>query len=519
MKFANRLFFVLLVCSLIPQTSLAQNTNQLPPNSSYLSENGLSVKLFNTLINPMYQEETRFSGSIYYSSVEGSESIEHTYGFNYDPFYEYGLSFEVIVNDPSIYDDFSRKELTRFLGKNHEKYKKMRDLVVVEEDDIQMISVIGNDKVLGFSFVKQRLPQPYKYLSSWQGRIYLVAGVLDRIELTLQDEQRYKGVDYKEGVIVAHFTKVSTGGYLLKSVEDKRKGTKKGVESSYSDKLVVENYPEYDKDDLLSFDVRDQEVSSSTAVNDTIKVKMERSLPFLGNAARRAGYELPLPFGVDLFTHFQEETLGLEEVGLNGIDLTDGLRPGESYANASTNLVAVKGDVWILPFLNFTVIGGYITGKTDVSLALTEEMKEILGLESDDIRFSTTVSGPMMGGGIILAGGYKSLFATVNAMFISQYVNEANTNVDALAVTPMIGVRFPKYVNIMAGAQYQIYNSDISGTIPLEGEDLEYNVKLKATQWNFLIGLQRDFSNRWNGSILLGGQPRPQTTFSLGYRF
>lgn len=520
MKFAYQYAFLLGLCCLITQSSLAQNNDELPPNSSYLAENGLSVKLFNTLINPMYQEEARFSGNIHYNYIEGSEKINHTYGVYYDPFYEYGLSFEVIVNDSSVYDDYSKKELTRFLGKNHEKYKKMRDLVAVNEDDVHLVSSTSDETVLGFSFAKHRLPQPYKYLSEWQGRIYLNKGILERIELRLTTEQRHNGVNYQEGMIVAHFARVPSGGYLLKSVEDRREGNRRGVAISYSDELVIEDYPEY-TNILLSTSSSDLKAAESANVStsDTIKVKMERSLPFLGNAARKAGYELPLPFGVDLFTHFQEETLGLEEVGLNGIDLTDGLRPGESYANASTNLVAVKGDVWVLPFLNFTVIGGYITGKTDVSLALTEEMKEILGLESDEIRFSTTVSGPMMGGGIILAGGYKSLFATVNAMFISQYVNEANTNVDALAVTPMIGVRFPKYVNIMAGAQYQIYNSDISGTIPLEGEELEYNVKLKATQWNFLVGLQRDFSNRWNGSILLGGQPRPQTTFSLGYRF
>ena len=63
------------------------------------------------------------------------------------------------------------------------------------------------------------------------------------------------------------------------------------------------------------------------------------------------------------------------------------------------------------------------------------------------------------------------------------------------------------------------FDHPTSGRIDLEGESLEFAVELNATRWNWLIGIQRDFSNHWNASIMFGGQPRPQATFVLGYRF
>ena len=517
MKTIKSTIFYSLIFILTVHVVSSQNNSKLP-NSSYLSENKLSVKLFNTLVNPMYQEETVFSGKIHYEIREGSSDINYSLGFYYDPFYEYGLSFQVIVDDPKVYELESKKSIMKRLSKNHEKFKKMKDLNVLDEEDVYLISDAGNEVILGFQFDKDALPSPYKYMASWEGKVYLKNDVVERIELNLIKPDRINGVDVVEGKITGYFIKLKSGGYLLTKMNDYLKGTKKNVPVEISEILEVEDYPKIDKNEFTADQFNGTFEITTTSV-DTLKVKMERSLPFLGNAARKAGYELPLPFGVDVFTHFQEEVLGLEEVAVNGIDLTDGLKDGKSNANTTTNLLAVKGDVWVLPFLNFTVIGGYINGKTDVSLVLTDEMKELLDLEVDEIRFSTEVNGPMMGGGIILAGGYKNLFATVNAMFISQYVNEANVSVNALAVTPMLGWRFPKLINIMAGAQYQIYDSNISGSIDLGGENLNYDVTLRATEWNFLIGLQRDFSAHWNGSLLIGGQPRPQTTITLGYRF
>ena len=140
-------------------------------------------------------------------------------------------------------------------------------------------------------------------------------------------------------------------------------------------------------------------------------------------------------------------------------------------------------------------------------------------INTDRLAFNTVVTGPMYGAGLTLAGGYKSFFTTVNTMYITQFIKEANIEVEAMAITPLIGVRLPKIVNVVVGAQYQLYNSNVNGGLNLDGESLNYAVTLKTTRWNFIAGLQRDFSNHWNGTIMVGGAPRPQATAVLGYRF
>ena len=516
---------IIMVCiSIMFQVSVVTGQSvQQPPNSSYLTEYGLSTKLFNAMINPMYQEYASFEGKLEFQSQDSSGVKSESYGVYYDPFYAYGFTLNLIVHDPEIYDDISRRSLKKKVGKLHEKFKKVRDKDLLNEDDVSLVSNDGSNVELAFSFKKSSLPKAYKYLHKWDGRIYMKNNELDRIELHLTEPDKIKGVETTEGSYVAYFLKATDGGYFLNEAIDSRKGTKKGKTYLRKESIDIGNY--YDEKGELYSETK-KDVSLVTAPGykpDTLRVKLERSLPVLGNAARKAGYELPLPYGVDIFTHYQEETLGLEQIVLNGDDLTnDVLTPGGSSATAVINMLAARGDVWILPFLNVTLMTGYITGNTDVTLGLSDDVKDalgLIGLKSDNLVVKTIVSGPLVGAGITLAAGCKNFFATVNAMYINQFVQEANTEVNALAVTPLLGYRFPKIINVVVGAQYQIYDSKISGSINLEDENLNYEVNMKATHWNFIAGLQRDFSNHWNGTLMVGAQPRPQVTLVLGYRF
>ena len=509
---------------LINTNTFAQEVNYIqPPNSSYLAEYGISPKVFNLLVSPMYQEDLTLEGITYLEATRKGKKIKETYEVIYDPLYEYGLTLKMVVHDPEIYETTSRAKIRKLVGKTNEKYKKMRDRNIIEENEVGLIKDDGQEVILGFKLNKGKLPQNLKSLHLMDGRLYILDGVLDKIELTLPAPGKIRKIDATQGKLTVKFHQMPDGGYLLEEAEQSVIGTFNGQPAEYHDILEVARYVDQDGKEVINFDTEIELPGKEGFTPDTLKVKLERSLPLLGNAARKAGYELPLPFGVDIFTHFQQEVLGLEKIILDGDDLTNEiLAPGGSSAKAVTNLVAARADVWILPFFNVTVMSGYILGTTDVTLALSDEVKDILeisGVQADNITISTEITGPMVGGGFTLAGGYKNFFATVNGMYIYQFVQEANIAVSAMALTPLVGVRFPKIVNFVVGGQYQVYDSNVSGSINLEGETLNYEVELKATQWNWLVGLQRDFSNHWNGSIMVGFEPRPQTTIVLGYRF
>lgn len=519
----KQLYFVLLTfltCTLALQAQQI-NFNQ-PPNSSFLAEYGISPKIFNMLVSPMYQEDAQFSAKSTYSETIGSNTESSTTEIIYDPFYEYGLTFKLVVHDPSTYEHSSKSQLKKMVGKTNEKYKRIRDRDVIDEQDVGILEDNASNTILGFQLEKNRLPNHLKYLSKFTGTVHIIDGKLDRIELNLASPQKIGKVRATSGRYLVTFKKMENGGYLLDTYLEEIEGTKNEANYHRIDKIEVLEYTDRYGNIMNEYSTKTAYERTNPSL-DTLKVKLERSLPLLGNAARRAGYELPLPYGVDIFTHFQREDLGLESIVLNGEDLTqDVLAKTGSSARAITNLVAARGDVWILPFFNVTLMTGYIYGTTEVNLALSDEMKEtldLIGIQAENITVTTDITGPMAGAGMTLAGGYKNFFATVNAMYINQFVNEANTEVDAYAITPLVGVRFPKVLNVVVGGQYQLYNSNVSGSINVEGENLNYSVELKANRWNWLVGLQRDFSNRWNGTIMMGGEPRPQTTIVLGYRF
>ena len=500
----------------------AQTNYDQPPNSSYLAEYGISPSIFNILVSPMYQENFRFSAKSTFTEITDGQNSTSINEIIYDPFYEYGLTLKLVVHDPATYEQTSKSQLKKIIGKTHEKYKRIRDRDVIDEEEVGLISKDGDDAMLGFTLKKGRLPNNLKYLHNFDGTVLIENGELKRIELNLPSATKLGKVMATSGKYVFTFKRMEKGGFLLDKYEENVSGTRKGVGYQRIELLEILEYTDKDGDVIKEF--KSETVYERTNPSpDTLKVKLERSLPLLGNAARKAGYALPQPYGVDIFTHFQREDLGLEQIILNGDDLTqDILAPAGSKARAITNLVAVRGDVWILPFLNVTLLSGYIYGTTEVTLALSDEVKEVLdiaGYPADNLTITTDITGPMAGGGLTLAGGYKNFFATVNAMYINQFVNEANTEVDAYAITPLVGIRFPKVLNFVVGGQYQLYNSNVSGSINADGENLNYSVTLKATRWNWLVGLQRDFSNRWNGTIMVGGEPRPQTTIVLGYRF
>ena len=95
---------VLLIFMLQTLIVSGQSSEQ-PPNSSYLNEYGISTNLFNAMINPMYQEFGSFEGKLQFQLQDGQDVKDDSFGIYYDPFYDYGLSLNLIVYDPEIYNE------------------------------------------------------------------------------------------------------------------------------------------------------------------------------------------------------------------------------------------------------------------------------------------------------------------------------------------------------------------------------------------------------------------------------
>ena len=129
-------------------------------------------------------------------------------------------------------------------------------------------------------------------------------------------------------------------------------------------------------------------------------------LPILGGKIREKGFDIPYPNGFML-----NLTTGKMDITLNNVSLSF-TGEEDSYLNvdnivrfsslqANVDVANIRYDFWLLPFLNFSVLGGYSNNSTDVYLALPFEA-----------TFVSNNKGPIAGWGITVAGGVGPLFIT-----------------------------------------------------------------------------------------------------------
>jgi hypothetical protein len=518
------LFFLLflVLTSLTKEAGSQEVKYDTPYNSSYLAKYGISPKIFNILLSPMYQEEVKFSANWTLNEKTAGKENQIAVQMGYDPYYAYGNQLYVVVGDPETYDYMSKGQIKKYISRHNEKFKKLKEFSLIEEGDVGFIKEIGDTTILGFKFNKSRLPRKIRYYHKFEGRIYLYKGQVSKITLTASEKFKSIGIKYHNFYAEAKFKGNQDTGLLLDSYAISGTGIKKGGNYSFSEKFDIVSYKNQENK-ILSDYSSNQPSEQEHQISDTLTLKLERALPFLGNAARKAGYELPLPWGVNLFSHFQNESFSLTNIVLNDVNLSElAFKDGNSIADIDIGVTAAMGDVWILPFLNFSALYGRIYGSTKVSLALNDEMKDLLGLDGkpvDQLDFNVDVGGTIAGLGITLAGGYKNFFATVATQYIVQTTESAGTTVKAFVITPLVGLRMPKIVNIMVGAQYQSMDTKIAGGFELDGENNNFSLTLVPKSWNFMVGVQRDISNHWSGAFQVGIGNRKSSTLVVGYRF
>ena len=141
-------------------------------------------------------------------------------------------------------------------------------------------------------------------------------------------------------------------------------------------------------------------------------------LPFLGEEARKRGYELPEPFGVGLVYYKLVRDIEVTDLRL----ARDGGTPASvsQYANlgSSTDVdnVNLKLDMWLLPFLNVYGIVGKIWNESQTHINVT--LPPVLPGGSGrtlQTTLPTSIEGTVKGLGITIAGGYESFFGALDA--------------------------------------------------------------------------------------------------------
>jgi len=143
-----------------------------------------------------------------------------------------------------------------------------------------------------------------------------------------------------------------------------------------------------------------------------------RMLPFLGEEARKRGYELPEPFGVGLVYYKLVREIEVTDlrVARDGAPPASVSRFADLGSSADVKNINVKLDAWLLPFLNVYGIVGKVWNESDTTINVT--LPPLVPGGAPGRTFTTTVptsiEGTVKGLGVTLAGGYESFFGALD---------------------------------------------------------------------------------------------------------
>ena len=187
-------------------------------------------------------------------------------------------------------------------------------------------------------------------------------------------------------------------------------------------------------------------------------------------------------------------------------------------AETTTHTGVFRADVWLLPFLNVYGLVGETAGDTRPAVVFPDNGR-ILESTVDYSRFS-------YGGGMTLAGGFKSLFITLDGNYTtgpivsSQKGQVGDKPIESFTFAPRFGILISSgwfgTGAVWVGGMCLIATSEIQDRIDLSqrqvlahliGKDsLAFSVHVEPKdQWNLLIGGNWEISKRWSLTAEVGG--------------
>lgn len=252
------------------------------------------------------------------------------------------------------------------------------------------------------------------------------------------------------------------------------------------------------------------------------------SLPIWKEKAEALGYELPKPIGFSLSYMTMEQGINVDSIaiqGLGNLPLSLQAKPGKQY----TEVLTLRADVWVFPFLNLYGLVGKLDGysTTDVNVKfLSSSTPPIKNFRLDLDGYTTGVGG-------VLVGGYQNWFALVDASFTQSRLTVIDGSIDALVISPRVGYDFHNHghpLRIWLGAMYQDVEQTLQGSLSDLGlpskltallpKDAGFEVKQHLqTPWNPLVGMQYQLNDSWYLLGEFGFGDRQSLFFSLDRRF
>jgi hypothetical protein len=264
---------------------------------------------------------------------------------------------------------------------------------------------------------------------------------------------------------------------------------------------------------VAAFDIPPAENAGSAKAASVTNAPEERwssFLPLMKEEALARGYELPLPFGVSMIYNYVARDIKVTDlrIGVDGEPPTSVSKFVDLGSNSKVNAALVKGDVWVLPFLNPYVLAGYIHNVSDSKGHVSVPRPGGLPPREFDFAITTELNGFVAGGGLTLAAGYREFFMMMDANYTQTDIG-FDDRFRALVASTRAGWngKFGDVpVRLWLGAAYWDTKNTAKSTVDVSGVGV---VQFEADQgprnaWNMSVGASMPFSKRWDSFVEYG---------------
>ena len=513
---------------LLSASSLCANSYNTDP----LIARGIDPHILNLAVTP-FKQKVAYNAEITYLVEKDGQKEERTVHMLFDPYTSYGIDIRLQIpkHDLDYYDKSDVKEdLDRLMGL--QSYLQSERLY--DQESIHYIGKTGDFETIAFRLDPKAIPRELKEYRDFDGVLSLKNDELYMIEISNTKPFRDQGIDITHFKKVLYFSKVKGyTGYLVQKTVIEVDGSKDEVPYhtvtttnilSYWNKenehLVLENKGETQKQRL------------SEAEYETIFVNLDRTLPILGQDARKEGYDLPKAYGISLITMMQNTRFYMESFEVNGHDISDLFDKSSKFEN-QTMISMVQFDAWILPFLNVGVMVGGADTSSNVTLGTTNRCLGgivapdgsclIVDTGGNEVKIDGLPTNSIIYGfGTTLGGGVGNFFATVNLQYMTSYTKSADVKTDILVVTPMFGYYFQDYgIRVLGGGMYEDLKEYLDFNLAGSGYDnVSGRIGLRSEKWAGTLGVNYDFTRHWSSNVLVSyGKDFQNLNFVVTYRW
>lgn len=254
---------------------------------------------------------------------------------------------------------------------------------------------------------------------------------------------------------------------------------------------------------------------------DAADRSLQAALPLGRALAGDRADELALPVGLTFGFNHQWQKLRVErlDVTLDGSAPIAVPRGAVDDIRVSTSSYALTLDAWLLPFWNVFGVGAYSEGTADVRV-------DVPPIVSGAFEQPYTVV--TAGGGTMLAGGWREVFAVASANWTTQDVNILDSNVNVFIASPRVGWQTsvgPTALSLWTGANYLHLSQHQYGSIAFDlpgrgATDIGFDLDIREVgAWNAALGGRASLGKRFDFVIDGGVGVRKSILAAVTFRF